>query len=426
MDVPSDSRGPLARLWAALRGGWLVYLGAAVLSRLGSIVLVPLYTRQLTPDQYGSYALVVSLIALLPLVLSLGLTAVVSKVFFDASDPQVARERVGTVARWMFILAGSGGAALALLAALGWPEGALMLSREHVVLAALGGVGSAFATVPESYFRAARQATKVVALQLFTFFGTTGLGVLFVAGLHRGLSGAVEAMAIVGCSVGVYALFFVLRLGGSLEPGTLARWLPLSVPFVVHFLASWLLTMGDRWVLSAQNLGGELGTYYLAVQLVSPAPLLVATWNELDAARMGEEYRSLGLAGSRASARKRGLVYFLVAVAGAVAVAVIVPFLPLVVGQRFLGAVVFVPALLGAHLLESQYFVPANLLFYAGRTAAIPVVTVTAGGLNVGLAWLLLPRFGVAGLLAARVFASFARSAMMAVAAWRLTSLSQR
>jgi len=276
--------------------------------------------------------------------------------------------------------------------------------------------------VPEGYFRAARKAANVVLLQLFTFFGTSSLGVLFVAGLHRGLSGAIESTAIVGCAVGLFSLFFVLRLGGRFEPRTLSRWLPLSVPIVFHFLASWVLTMGDRWVLSARNFGDQLGTFYLAVQLVSPAAMLVATWNDVDAARMGEEYRVSGISGARAGALRRALAYFMVAVVGTAAVGVVVPLLPVLVGPRFLGAAVFVPALLVAHVLESQYFVSANLLFYAGRTGAIPTVTVASGLLYIGLTWLLLPRYGVAGLLAARIFASFARSAMMAIAAARFTA----
>lgn len=407
-------------LLRAVRGGWLVYLGAAVLSRLGGMVLVPLYTRRLSTEEYGSYSLVVSLTAVLPLMLTLGLTAVVSKVFFDEPTLETARTKVGTVARWMYLLAAGAGAIIAILGALAWPNGALTLSGKHVALAVVGSVGTAFSTVPEGYFRATRQATRVVALQLFLFFSTTGLGLLFVAVLGRGLNGAIEATAIVGGCVGAFSLVFVSRLGGEFEPGTLRRWLPVSLPFVLHFFASWLLTMGDRWVLSARNLGAELGTYYLAVQLVSPALMLVTTWNEIEAARLGEVYRDRGIRGARAVAFRRTLVYFLIAMVGAAGVLMLIPLLPYVVGQRFVGSSSYLPALLLAHLLESQYFVPGLVLLYAGRTGVFPSVTVLSGLMNVTLAWVLVPRFGVPGLLVARVLASFTRSALMAAAAFGL------
>lgn len=407
----------VGRVWASVRSGWGLYLVAAVLSRVGGIVLVPLYTRRLSPAEYGGYSLIVSLIALLPLLLTLGLTAVISKVYFDSPDASAARERVGTVARGLFAAAAFGGLVLSLAALVLWPPGWLGAEPRSVAITVIGGVGTAFTAVPEAWFRASRQARKAVALQLVTFFSTTGLGVLFVAGLGRGLAGAVEAIALVGIGNGLFALVFVSRLGGRFEPGVVTRWLPVSLPFVLHFAASWLLSMGDRWVLSTSNLSEALGPYYLAIQVVSPAPMLVATWNELDAARLGEEYRDRGIAVARAGAPRRAVRYLLVALAGALAVGAIVPVLPWVVGAKFLGAVAFVPALLLAHLLESQYFVPANLLLYAGRTASIPAITVTAGLLNVVLAYVLLPTFGVTALLIARVVASLTRSALMALTA---------
>lgn len=415
----SAGTGLVGRVVGALRSGWAVYLVAAALSRVGAIFLVPLYTRRLSPEEYGTYSLLVSLVALFPLVLSLGLTSIIAKAYFDAPDAQVARERVGTVGRWLMLLSGGLGLVLASLALVVWPDGLLSLSGRQVALAVAGSIGVAWSSVPEGFFRASRAARSAVTLQLANFFSTAGLGILFVAGLGRGLSGAIEAVALVGFGLGVNAALFVLRLGGSLQRGVVQRWLPSSLPFVAHFLASWVLTMGDRWVLSAMNFEAKLGTYYLAVQLVSPALMLVGTWNELDVARMGEQYREGGIGAARAGARRRTAAYLGVALVGALAVGIAVPLLPIVVGERFVGAGVYVPALLLAHLLESQYFVPANLLFYSGRTGFIPLVTVSAGVLNVGLAVLLLPVFGVAGLLGSRVVASATRSALMGLAAWR-------
>jgi O-antigen/teichoic acid export membrane protein len=428
--APGSFGTTLLRLWRraveALRSGWLVYVGAAALSRVGAIFLVPLYTRRLSEQEYGAYSLVVSIAALLPLLLTFGLTSVVGKLYFDAQTPADARARVGEVGHRLMALSAGPALLFAGAGVLWWPNGLLGLEGRWVALLVLGCLGAAFSTVLETFFRASRAATSAVALQLFTFFSTASLGVYFVAYLNRGLGGAIEAIACASLMTGTFAVIFIFRLGRTNEPNFLSRWLPVSLPFVAHFIASWLLTMGDRWVLTAVGAEAKLGTYYLAVQMVSPALMLVATWNELDAARLGEQYRDQGISAARAGALRRTLVYFAVAVVGAVAVGAGSLLLPLLVGPKFVSAATYVPALLVAHLFESQYFVPSNLLFYAGRTSFIPVVTVTAGLLNVALAFVLWPSLQITGLLTARVTASLFRSVLMAAFAGRFATAEKR
>ena len=71
----------VAALRAFLRSNAAIYLGGSVLSRIGAVILIPLYTRRLTPADYGEYAIAVSFLSLLPNLLSLGLTAGLTRVF---------------------------------------------------------------------------------------------------------------------------------------------------------------------------------------------------------------------------------------------------------------------------------------------------------------------------------------------------------
>ena len=68
-----------------------IYLAGGALARAGAIFLIPLYTRRMSVDQYGGYALVTSLLALLPLFLSCGMTATLSKAYFDSSYSSARR-----------------------------------------------------------------------------------------------------------------------------------------------------------------------------------------------------------------------------------------------------------------------------------------------------------------------------------------------
>jgi len=67
----------------------------------------------------------------------------------------------------------------------------------------------------------------------------------------------------------------------------------------------------------------------------------------------------------------------------------------LLMAPTYRGAAVIVPWIVCGYVFAGAYFVPANFLFVAERTALIPMVTVAAGALNVGLNLWLMPRYGV-------------------------------
>ena len=60
-----------------------------------------------------------------------------------------------------------------------------------------------------------------------------------------------------------------------------------------------------------------------------------------------------------------------------------------------------------------------NVLFYAGRTGWIPVVTVTSAVISIGLSAGLTFTWGMPGLVAARLASAVLRSAVCWGLAWR-------
>src|SRR5579862_8778204 len=99
-----DPRAILRRVLRAATGPAVIYLIASVLAKAGAFLLIPLYTRKLSREEYGDYALAQTLISILPTLLSLGLFSAVSRFYFEGTDRIAARERVGGVARWLVLI----------------------------------------------------------------------------------------------------------------------------------------------------------------------------------------------------------------------------------------------------------------------------------------------------------------------------------
>ncbi|RYE92868.1 MAG: lipopolysaccharide biosynthesis protein [Myxococcales bacterium] len=397
-----------------LRNTAVIYLAAGVLARVGSFLLVPIYTRRLSPAEYSSYATFTTLLPLLVMLYTLGLSSAITRSFYAPRAGVTPEQAVGDLARGilglgvLFATLGCG------LIALVWPAGAMLLDAHQWYLLLWTGVAVALGSVPDVYLTVSQRAWQAASLQFATFVLTAGLGLLFVVGLGRGGRGAIEALALASGLQGLFALGFIARRLGVASPrATLASELKLSLPYIPHTLALWAQQAGDRAVLSAQGRADQLGIYYLAVQLSTPLNLVTSSWNNARVPVLGEAFRQDGLDGA---ARVLPAQYRqFVAVAGVAAVAMLlgVPFLPWVVGARFAGAASLLPALLLAGVVESLYFPSANYLMIVGHTRLIPVATGLSSALSVGLVLLLLPRYGLTGLLVARVLGACARSLFM-------------
>lgn len=404
-----------------LRNPALIYLTAGVLARAGSFLLVPLYTRRLSPAEYSSYATFTTLLPLLTVICTLGLTSSITRSFYSPQPGLRPEQAVGDVARGMLVLSSSLAALASLVVAVALPGGAMLLDASQWYLLLWTAVASAFGAIPEVYLTVAQQALRAATIQVLSFLQTAGLGLLFVVGLGRGGRGAIEALVVSSSLQFLFALWFVWRrLGSSPSPrATAAAELKLSLPYIPHTLSLWAQQVGDRAVLSAQGQADQLGIYYLAVQLSTPLGLVLNAWNNARVPVLGEAFRERGHEATARVLPSQYAQFGGVALATALAMLLATPLLPLLVGPRFAGAIALLPALLAAAVIEALYLPSVNFLMIVGHTRLIPVATGLASALSVGLVFALLPRFGLAGLLAARILGSLARAGLMALVALR-------
>lgn len=413
----------LARLRRLATGPAAIYLGASVLARAGSFVLIPLYTNRLTVEEYGDYTFAQTLVATLPTFFSLGLISAVARFHFDGKDADAGRERVGAVARWLIAVTLAFSAIAMALVWTVWPAGKTGIGgRWELSCVVAAAAGSAIAVIPAIYLRTAQRPIAAAGFQIVQFFSMLAGGLALVAGLNRGLSGAIEASALAFVLDGVIAIVFVaIALPGKMTRESLRRGLGFSLPFVPHFAALQLQQTADRWVMKLAALGEALGTYGLASQVLSPANMVVMAWNDASSPVMGEAYRSDGIVGLRQSFAAQWKTYLGASALPIVGLVVALPIISLFINDRYAASLWLVPVLGLGVVIESLYFPATNVVFYANRTRVIPFVTVGAGLISLGLNYLLMVviPLGVWGAIASRIAAAIARSLAMTIAARR-------
>lgn len=410
---PSWGRRAVERGLGLLRSPALVYLGAAVLARVASVVLVPLYTRVLTQEEYGELAIVNSVILTLSSVLALGTQAAVSRMYFDGEAGAAAARRAGSVARWTLALGVLMSLALLPLIPFLTKSGSLWRSPLGLGCTLVGALGAVLVSVPSNFYRAAQLPMRAATVDLLTFLATLLPALLMVGGLKMGLRGAILGLGGGGALCALAGAITILRWpGATWDPSLLKGILWFSLPLTPHLLAAQILGVGDRWVLAAFGATASLGILSLASQITSPAGMVLSAWNEMESARLGEALRSGGRRGLRDALPYSVRTYLASSAVSSLGTLALLPLVTLVVGTKFWGAFWLVPALLACGLIDVFYY-PANAaLVYTDRTRELPPITLVSGLVGLGANALLIPLLGTWGVILARAITLSVRSGL--------------
>lgn len=424
--VEGNTTPAFRALVARLRGPAAIYLLAGILTRVGFIILIPLYSRKLDAEAYGDYVLAQNALGLAP-ALVLGLPAALSLYYFDSPDREVSRRRVGAVAK-MNVMATLCVVALLEPLILGLVPASVtgLFSRWSLTCVLIAAAGSVLALIPVQFFRDSQKPVVAAAFQLAEFVLIVGTGIWFVSTLGRGLPGSLEALAATYSLLGAASIVFTYGyLGGTLSRGIVKEVLRFSLPYVAHFSALWIQSVADRWTMKVAKQGASLGPYALANQLSTPSTMVVNAWNLERGPRTGELFRGGGLAAIRRDMRRMVVSYMVASAVPSIGIIAATPLLRLFISSSFYSALVYLPALLLFNFIDALYLPSFLVVYYASKSRWISVVTTVSAIASIALSAVFVPVFGVWGAVAAHGMASLVRTSSIGFAASRCLALAK-
>ncbi|HEY9506774.1 MAG TPA: oligosaccharide flippase family protein [Gemmatimonadales bacterium] len=406
-----------------VRGGLRKLAGASAVYGLGSVlvrgltfVLLPVYTRYLDPAQYGIVSLTLTCTAVLGMLFPLGLRAAVSRSYFEGGSEGVQRERIGTI--WTAMILFAAAFALVLdragpaLAAVALPEVPFHPYLRFAVWTAFLGV---LGLTPLALLQAEERARAYVALSLWTALSTTAVTLWLVlrGGGARGyLLGVLLGAALAAMP---YLTMTLRRVRPALRMEVLRAALAFSLPLVPHMLAGWVLEMSDRAILTRFLPLGEVGIYTLGYQLGAAVGLLTTAFNAAWVPFLFATLKSEAEGGHRKLTRLAtyyAVALVFVGLGWSLLVKYAVAFM---VGPEFREAYRITPWVVGGYVFAGLYLIPTNLLFWQRQTRVIPLATLAAGVVNVGLNVTLVPRYGAI----AAAWSTLAAYAVLLIVTWR-------
>jgi O-antigen/teichoic acid export membrane protein len=394
-----------------------VYTLGGVAQMAASAAAVPAITRLLGAGEYGQVTVVVAVVAVLAPAIAVGLPAAIARLYFGADDlaapgPEIARRLAGTCAA-VAALGAASTAATALL----WGSWLEPVARG----ALLTGIATALPLIVMGSTMSILQVQeRPVAYVTVSLLGSAGAQLLGIAALAFVAATPTAYLGGYGAGVSVAALAGAV-LSGTLGAGladrrTVRAAMAIGAPAIPHAMAIFVLALGDRLIIQSIDGTVAVGRYQVAYALGAlPLALLAAlqtAWVPITFGAAADR-RWESLASSAAVISRLGAV--LVAAVVVLSPVGLAALAPASFGPGELEAICAIVAL-GA-LPWCIYLPLSQVLFWERRTKPLLWVTPTAAVVNLALAAILLPPFGLEGAAAA----TFLALALQAVLLERVT-----
>ena len=252
----------------ALGSGALLYAISSVLSRAVGFVMLPVYTRYLTPVDYGIIQLLDMTIDIAGMLFTAGITSGLQRFYFKASAEEDRRSIVFTTFAFEFGMAMVGTALLVALAPMVWRHGLHGAGNTLLVRIAAFNFSLAILTrLPQTLLEIRQKVSRSVVISLVRLICQLSLNIVFVVVFETGALGILLSTLFTNILFGLPLSIWLLReVGVSFRRSVVSDLRRFGVPYQLAFAGSFVATFGDRFFLQAYHGAAEVGRYGLAYQ----------------------------------------------------------------------------------------------------------------------------------------------------------------
>ena len=381
----------------------IAYGTADVMVMVVNFLLLPVYTRVLSPREYGALAMLLVCEAFLKVVNRWGLDASFLRFYYEYPSEEERRTLATTVG--VFTAAANGILALLLVAAAVPINHLLFDSLDFVPayrLLVLNNFLGAFLMLPLSLLRIQERSRLFAGLTFLRSFGTVLVRLILVVGLRYGVTGIVVADVVITCALlGTLAGTIRRMLTRRVSRPMLRTVLAYGLPHVPHGLLTQTTGMADRFVLGLYMPLRDLGVYLIGSTVASVIKFYPVAF---EAAWMPFAFDSLRRRDAPALFARMGTYAFTVLALVTVGLAGLAPpVIDAALPATYRAATPLVPLLaLGMAVQTVAWFLMTSVNI-AKQTHLYPIIAAVGAGVSVAANLLLIPPLGMLGAALALV-----------------------
>lgn len=418
--APQRGKSPLA----ALTFGAGLYAVANFATRALNFLLLPLYTRFLTPSDYGIISLAEIIATVLVAIAGFGFEPALRRLYFRyAEGSPEQRQYVGSVLRFSLSAIALAVVICFLIAQFG-PRAWFSIQFFPYIALALGTTAAGQATQYCLALFESRQRPRLYALWVALLFAlTAGCTIWLVVAARGGAQGMLAGKllaAAVTAFISVAALWPWLK--SKWEWRFVRETWPLAWPLMPHQLTALGLVVADRFLLQHYRTLSEVGIYSLAyacgMAMYLGTTSLLQAWSPMffDLARQGDTTRlQLGRLSSTLAVGLTAL---------ATLGALLAPPLVRLLDARYAELATLIPLVIAGYLVHGFFALLQLPILQAERSRPILYTSAAALAANLILNFLWIPRWGMHGAAYATIVGYTLEALMMFTFAQRIHPLS--
>lgn len=383
----------------------LTYALFTLLQRGFAFFLIPLYTTQLSTEEYGILGIVMAAIPFFVLIAGVSLRGSTAYFYYEYKDKKSSylKKLWGSSFTLVLILS-------VLFACF------LGLSKNYVLNYFFSNISFypylflaliSVATQPVYYFyqsmlKAKQEAKKAALLDFFYFLSIVSLTIILILYFKFKAEGALLALAISNF------IFFIYSIYGAsgeiifcLNKTLLKKALKYSLPILPHNLSAWAMNLVDRIILNSLTTLSIVGLFDIGSQIGKLINVITLGVNSAYSPWFFEQLK--------ASKKNKNLIanvtdkIVILYIVVAIGISWLSPeLLKLISNKSFHTAWIVVPCISFAFVINGFYYSFSNV-FFLEKTKYLPLISAIGAIINITLNFILIPIFGIMGAAIASI-----------------------
>jgi len=381
----------------------LAVLGIDILVKLSGIILLPLYLRLMTQEEYGLYGYLLSIILTFSGVLNFGLYIPLSKYYHDYED---ARDK-GRLLFTIFCLLGIVIAIVVLpIYYFGWDYHFVKILfknsidyasyRGPVLLAVLVSVLNFMLT---SFFFTSEKISHLKKYNIFRIICINVFTVLFLYLLSGkdSVRTRLESTYVVELILFlIFSYYYAKELETKFSRKMAYTSLRLALPVMVSAVFGIVINFSDKFFLEKYGSFKNMSYYYLAVSCASVIPMLFASFqNAWLPLFLKEKDIQKNISKTNKLLVRLFLVFLVLSIGILIFLKILLQFG--IIPGKYLQTIYVLPILLVSQIISALVPLYSNYLVYFEKTHIASITGLIISCISIGLSLALIPKYGVYG-----------------------------
>lgn len=365
----------------------LIYTLSNVIIKGMSFLTTPIFTRLMSQAEYGSFSNIASWANIIAIVTTLGLYSSISRAKYDYDEKMNEYMSTITIVGSAFTLF----VWFVLELNMGFWENFFDMNRLYIRSIMLYSVFTPAVQTLIAKHRMYNEYKSVIVLTWITLLVTTVASLALTYFMTDRLTGRVLGGYVAIALVDILFWISVVVKGRKVSLSMCKYAFALSLPLLVHELSGVLLNSSDRIIINQICGETDAALYSIAYTIAMIITVVMSSVNQAWVPWFFDKLEANDIAGIRKVVPKYTAVFML----GSVALMLVGPEMILIFGgEAYMPAVSVIPPVCFSIALQFIYTLYVNVEFYLKKTKAISVATLGATVINIGLNYLLIPRFG--------------------------------